>query len=191
MKYDEERNLVSSTLFSYANNEWHKLEESKYSYNPEENITCCCRTRFLKKGNKIIGKSETQILKTEKILKEIFTNKETNHQSIEEFKYDNYGREIEFQIYDIRNNKKNNVLKTTNEFNNNIEIYSMFSTKNKESNEWSIISKTVTESFPDEIVQITDYFEDAVLDSKEKQIKCLNSSKQIIETLILIILINI
>lgn len=180
----KDRKPVSSTLFSFINNEWHTLEESQYSYNPEENITSCCRTRFPKNVNKIIEKSETQILKTEKKLKKIITNKETNHQSIEEFTYDDHGREIEFVMYDILNSEQMIVLKTTNSFNENAEIYSVFSTKSKDSNEWSIISKTIIESLPDEITQITEYLENDTLSSKVKQIKYLNNSNQLREILI-------
>ena len=183
VKYDKNGNPSSSTLYSFANNEWLKSVENQYSYNSEKNIKYCCRTRFQENGNIIIEKSETHSLKTEKLLKTIHTNRETNHQSIEEFKYDNCGREVEFLMYDIRNDELFNFLKTTNEFNNNIEIYSVFSTKNKESNEWLIISKTITESLPQKLIQITEYFEDRILASKEKQIKYLNSSKQIDEIL--------
>jgi hypothetical protein len=181
VKYDENRNPISSSLFSYLNNEWQKLEENQYSYNSKENIKNCKRIRFPQNGNNIIEKSETQTLKTEKSLKKIITNKETNHQSIEEFTFDNYDREIEFMMYEIHNDEQINVLKTTNQFDNNIEIYSVFSTKSKESNEWSLISKTVTESFPDEMTQITEYFDNERLTSKERQIKYLNNSKQITE----------
>jgi len=184
VKYDENRKPVLSTFFSFLNNEWHKVVESKYSYNLEENITYCFRTQFPENGNQIIEKSETRILKTDKFLKKIITNKETNRQSIEEFKYDNCGRETEFVMYDIQNGLQINVLKTTNEFDNNIEIYSVFSTKNKESNEWSIISKTVTESFPDKITQVSEHFENENLASKEKQTKKLNDSNQVKEILI-------
>jgi hypothetical protein len=183
VKYDEDGNPTSSTLCSFVNNEWYKIEESQYSYNSEKNIKYCCRTCFQDNGNNIVEKSETHTLKTEKLLKKIHTNRETNHQSIEEFKYDNCGREVEFLMYDIRNGELLNVLKTTNEFSNNIEIYSAFSTKNKESNEWSMISKTITESLPEKLIQITEYFEDGILASKEKQIKYLNSSKQVDEIL--------
>lgn len=181
VKYDGNRNPVLSSLYSYLNNEWHKLEENQYSYNSKENIRNCKRIRFPKKGKAIIENSETLELKTKNTLKKIITNRETNYQSIEEFKFDNFGQEIEFQMYDIQNGKKMNVLKTTNQFDNNIEIYSVFSTKSKESNEWSLISKTVTESFPDETTQITECFDNEKLTSKERQIKYLNNSKQIIE----------
>ena len=181
VKYDETKNPTSSTLFSLTNNNWHKLEENQYSYNSKENIKYCKRIRFPKNGNKIIERSETRTLKSEINLKTIFTNIETNNQSIEEFAFDNHGREIEFKMYEIQNDEKMNVLKTTNQFDNNVEIYSVFSTKSKESNEWSLISKTVTESFPDEMTQITEYFDNERLTSKERQIKYLNNSKQITE----------
>ncbi|MCF7859938.1 MAG: hypothetical protein K9N07_11570 [Candidatus Cloacimonetes bacterium] len=184
VKYDDDGNPISSILFLFANNEWQKFVESQYSYNSEKNIKYCCRTRFLENENIIIEKSETHSLKTEKFLKIIYTNQETNHQSIEEFKYDNCGREVEFLMYDIRNDELLNVLKTTNEFDNNIVVYSVFSTIDIESNEWSITSKTTTETLPQKLIQITEFFEDGILTSKEKQIKYLNSSKQIDEILV-------
>lgn len=180
VEFNEYKEPLKISVFFFINNNWVKSEETQYTYNPKENLKYCIRTRFSKDQNVIVEKSKIQIFKTDKSLKKITTFKDTSNQSVEEFKYDDSDREIEFQMYDIHDGERKNVLKTTNQFENNIENYSVFSTKDIESNKWLMTSKTVTEVFPDKSIQITDEY---VNNSKEKHVKYFNDSEQLLKNI--------
>ena len=172
-EFNDNKELLRTSVSFFENCSWFKSVESQYSYNLKKDIKYCIRTRFLKNGDIITEKSEDQIIKTDKFLKEISTNKNTNDQSINEYKYDDSGREVEFQMYSIKGGERMNTIKTTNQFENNIEVYSVFSAKSKESSEWSLMFKTTTESLPHKLIHITDDYVNRV---KEKRIQYINDS---------------
>jgi hypothetical protein len=175
-KYDNNRKLLSAAFYEFNNNEWLKTEEDFYSYDFEDSTKIFERKQFQNKGNRIIEEFVEQTFKSDKSLKEIITFKEANHQSIAEYKFDDYDRELEFLMYDIYGNKQENVLKSTTKYFDNSEINSLFSTRIDGSNEWLLISRSFTKYLLNKEIIVTVNFTN---NSKKKEIKYFNELKQI------------